>query len=406
MNRRLFTILFLLFWGATFFPGAVYGQELTFQGQLDSVLIVGKVGQEPAIDSVSELQGQFDWGTMDYQLSLDASLFLGTANLNPLSGDTGGLGLQLNKLYFQSWFEKGEFKAGKQRIAWGSGYFYNPTDVINPVDPASFEFERKSTPCLYGNYFLDRGTLEAVLVADFQPVGPATDSQADAYAQILNPDWTGIVEMPAGWQEEWEAAIRYSTMIGDFDTAFLYYHGREDFPVNAVNLTTGQVAFSYPQKDTLGLSFSGTIQPGTEESIGVWGEMTYSWLPSAEHYSQFIMGADYTFDNGLHLLAEYYYDGSYRIFFGNAGEDFCYHFLCVEADQYITDLLQLSVEAISPLDLKGQVLSLQGNYSLSDNLEINAGLVKLISPQETVFDPAFGFSPFTDRIYAGIKYYF
>jgi len=58
------------------------------------------------------------------------------------------------------------------------------------------------------------------------------------------------------------------------------------------------------------------------------------------------------------------------------------------------------------LDLKGQVLSLQGNYSLSDNLEINAGLVKLISPQETVFDPAFGFSAFTDRIYAGIKYYF
>jgi len=64
------------------------------------------------------------------------------------------------------------------------------------------------------------------------------------------------------------------------------------------------------------------------------------------------------------------------------------------------------VEAISPLDLKGQVLSLQGNYSLSDNLEINAGLVKLINPQETAFDPELGFSAFTDRIYAGVNYYF
>jgi len=406
MNRGLFVILFLLFCWAVFSSGSVYSQDFTFQGQMNSVLTYSKVGQEPAIDSVSELQGHLDWGTMDYQLYLDASLFLDTANLNPLLSDFSGLGVQVNKLYFQSWFDKGELKAGKQRIAWGSGYFYNPTDLINPVNLYSSELKRRNIFCLYGNYYLSQGTLEGVLVADFQPVGPATDQQANAYAQELNPEWSGIVELPAGWQEELEWAVRYSTMIADFDASVLYYHGREDYPINAVNLSTGQVVFSYPRKNTLGLSFSGAIQPGTNESIGLWSEATYNWWKSADHYGQFIVGADYTFENGLHLLAEYYYDGSYQVFSGEGGEDLDCHFFCVAADQYITDLFQISGEAVSTLDLSGQVLSLQGNYAVSNNLEINFGLVKLVQPEGTVFDPASGFSPFRDQIYAGLKYYF
>src|SRR6056297_3108485 len=149
MNRKHLLSIFLLFCLMIFILGFANGQDLSYQGQLDTVLILGKIDKKPVIDSISELQGQLDWGTMDYQFYLDASVFMGTSNLNPLLGNFSGLGVQLNKLYFQSWLEKGELKVGKQRIAWGSGYFYNPTDLINPFDLYSSELKRRNTACLY-----------------------------------------------------------------------------------------------------------------------------------------------------------------------------------------------------------------------------------------------------------------
>ena len=225
---------------------SIYGQNLSFQGNVNSHLVYGKIDQQPVIDIMGELKVKVDWGTMDYQLYLDISALAGKVDLNPFVPHFSGAGLQLNQLYWQAWLDQGELKAGKQRIAWGSGYFYNPTDLINPIDLYASELKRENTTCFYGSYFLDQGTLEGVLMADFQPVGPSSNQEADLYAKMLNPEYTGIVEMPVGWQEEWEAAIRYSAMVGDFDTSFIYYHGREDIPINAINLTTGQVVFSYP----------------------------------------------------------------------------------------------------------------------------------------------------------------
>lgn len=47
--------------------------------------------------------------------------------------------------------ERGVLRAGRQRIAWGTGKIWNPTDVLNPYQPTSVERdERRGVDALYG----------------------------------------------------------------------------------------------------------------------------------------------------------------------------------------------------------------------------------------------------------------
>lgn len=60
---------------------------------------------------------------------------------------TGTLSIWRHKLY-RGWlgFESERFtlKAGRQRIAWGTGKIWNPTDTLNPVNPTSVEREERA----------------------------------------------------------------------------------------------------------------------------------------------------------------------------------------------------------------------------------------------------------------------
>src|SRR5207253_1761816 len=44
---------------------------------------------------------------------------------------------------------------GRQRVAWGTGKFWNPTDVLNPYQPTSVERdERRGVDAAYAKYSL------------------------------------------------------------------------------------------------------------------------------------------------------------------------------------------------------------------------------------------------------------
>ncbi|MBI5203148.1 MAG: hypothetical protein HY925_16275, partial [Elusimicrobia bacterium] len=89
---------------------------------------------------------------------------------------TGGSYLYRHRLY-RAWAaveaEDWTARFGRQRIAWGSGKIWNPTDVLNPFDPTSIERdERRGVDAVYARRGL--GTL----------------GQAEA-AWALSDDWTG-----------------------------------------------------------------------------------------------------------------------------------------------------------------------------------------------------------------------
>lgn len=45
----------------------------------------------------------------------------------------------IDRLYFRQALGKADFTIGRQRISWGAGRVWNPTDLFNPINPASFD---------------------------------------------------------------------------------------------------------------------------------------------------------------------------------------------------------------------------------------------------------------------------
>lgn len=66
------------------------------------------------------------------------------------TGTTNGYGVGAYRAWLGWENEQNAVRAGRQRIAWGSGKLWNPTDVLNPYDPTTVEpTERRGVDALY-----------------------------------------------------------------------------------------------------------------------------------------------------------------------------------------------------------------------------------------------------------------
>jgi hypothetical protein len=67
------------------------------------------------------------------------------------TGTTNGYGIGAYRAWIGVQDERGALRAGRQRIAWGTGKIWNPTDVLNPYSPTAIERdERRGVDALYG----------------------------------------------------------------------------------------------------------------------------------------------------------------------------------------------------------------------------------------------------------------
>ncbi|MBI3563593.1 MAG: hypothetical protein HY079_00185, partial [Elusimicrobia bacterium] len=66
------------------------------------------------------------------------------------TGATNGFGIGAYRAWVGVEDERGALRAGRQRVAWGTGKIWNPTDVLNPYSPTSIERdERRGVDALY-----------------------------------------------------------------------------------------------------------------------------------------------------------------------------------------------------------------------------------------------------------------
>lgn len=66
------------------------------------------------------------------------------------TGTTNGYGIGAYRAWIGLAGESGVVRAGRQRIAWGTGKIWNPTDVLNPYQPTAVERdERRGVDALY-----------------------------------------------------------------------------------------------------------------------------------------------------------------------------------------------------------------------------------------------------------------
>lgn len=57
---------------------------------------------------------------------------------SPVSENNFLLNHYIDRLYFRTDFDWGNISVGRQRISWGTGRIWNPTDLFNPINPANF----------------------------------------------------------------------------------------------------------------------------------------------------------------------------------------------------------------------------------------------------------------------------
>jgi len=162
-------------------------------------------------------------------------------------------------------------RAGKQQLSWGPGYSYNPTDLFHRktlVDPT---YEKEGVTALRADYRWGIGGQISLIGA------PRSDLSRSGYA------------LRAG---------THVSQIG-YDVAVTAHDVNDSTALDPATL-----APLTQRRRALGLDFVGELF-----SLGVWLEGNYNWMELEEDFLRFVLGTDYTFNDGTYVMLEALYNG-------------------------------------------------------------------------------------------------
>ena len=216
-----------------------------------------------------------------------------------------------------------DLKIGKQRITWGTGDQFNPTDNLNPDDfhdPLAFG-NKYTVPAFKADYYLGPLTVTGVYIPLFYPAllprtdirpifekqfeelsdefdidtgDPTLDVIFDAFLiPALQTAELGDVmvrsKLPDRALSNGNGAIKVAATAGPVDFSLSYAYVRDDFGVpKTINMKVDpfsagtliiidkvdlEVEQEYPRTQVIGADFAMTV-PFLD--IGVWGEGAYN----------------------------------------------------------------------------------------------------------------------------------
>lgn len=222
-----------------------------------------------------------------------------------------------------------DLRIGRQRIAWGSGRFWSPLDILNPTSPIQLERE-------------ERPGVDAVLVEYI--LGEVSRLSAVYAPQRASADGSAAV----------------------------YWHG------NRTGVDFSVVAGKFRGDRLIGADIATQVG-----SAGIRGELTYTLPAGAKNYRRALIGADYAFANTLTVSAELYYNGAGasdpRVYdfaalmtgrIQNVGQ----RYLGVFASYEITPLLKSNNYLVVNLHDGSRYLAPSLTYSVRTNIDWTIGL--------------------------------
>ncbi len=309
-----------------------------------------------------------------------------------------------------------DLRIGRQIIVWGTADALNPTSNLSPNDLEDiFKFgEKLGINAVNATYYVgDNITLNGIYVPVFVPATLPFGNFANAFSapMELPPGMTirtvsDIILLPESKiSESSQVGLRASTNLLGYDMSLSYFKGRDDLPIIS-NVTIvpvdmiGTVDIStkliFPEVQVIGGDFAGSIG-----SVGIWGEgalfvpekvMMTTIAPSPttgqmetipsialddEPYFKFVLGADYTFENGFYFNGQYLHG-----FLHERGKDELNDYFTFSLEKtLLNDKLKLvpfagAVAINDRDDMKnnyGLVYAPELSYYPSDNIELNIG---------------------------------
>lgn len=232
---------------------------------------------------------------------------------------------RIHRAWLQFVRDKWELKLGRQRIAWGSGRVWNPSDRFNPIKPTALEPEEKLG-------------VDAILATrSLSQFGTAT-----------------LVVAPANRRRavSGKYALRIRDTVGETDYAF--------------------ALAKIGQERLIAADVTGNWRGGAYRI-----EAVYARPSQAKAYVQLSTGYDYTLSNryfprGLYLLAEYFYNqaagslskASDRL------DTLSPHLLALALGYDLTPLVRFDALALMDVAKWGVYWSPKITWSVQENLDL------------------------------------
>jgi hypothetical protein len=235
--------------------------------QSDTFLNLSRLRLRTEVTAGAQLEGEI-WldtelllgsyiGTLDYELSrlIESPAYF---DLEWTVSDGSSHVLQQRLFRVNATLYAGRYRlvAGRQRVGWGSGFVWTPTDLLNPISPASIErSEEGGVDALYG-------------VATLGPL-----SQAE------------IVWAPGRDYDGTSVAGRIASNWREFDVSIMGGYYRRDV--------------------VLGGDFAGYVQDS-----GLRGEWTFTARDTSDNFFRLVLNADHNFPGGYYTFVELYHNGA------------------------------------------------------------------------------------------------
>lgn len=222
-----------------------------------------------------------------------------------------------------------DVRLGRQRIAWGSGRFWSPLDVLNPVAPTALERE-------------ERTGVDALLV----------EHKLSAVSRI------SAVYAP---QRE---------------------HGNDDFALQWHG-NKGGVDFSVLAMRAMGARVLGAELAGQLGGAALRAEASRTASGSGPAATRMVVGVDYAFENTLALTAELYFNGAgargrqdydFTSLLSGRIQSVARHYAGVHAGYDITPLLKLNAHLLANLDDGSRFFAPGLTYAWKTNLDLTLGM--------------------------------
>ncbi|NOX36263.1 MAG: hypothetical protein GXO78_01880 [Calditrichaeota bacterium] len=176
---------------------------------------------------------------------------------NPVQENRFSIIHYIDRLYLVQDFSFGRVTVGRQRIAWGTGRIWNPTDLFNPINPASFDkIEKDGADAVTFKWYLGNFT-DLTLVYNYR----GSDS----------PD---------------NVALRFRTNFHTLDLSLM--------------------AGWFDRRIVVGGDFAGNLLEAGIRGEGILSISENGWNDS---FVRYILGIDYQFTARLYALLEYQYNG-------------------------------------------------------------------------------------------------
>lgn len=221
-----------------------------------------------------------------------------------------------------------DVRIGRQRIAWGSGRFWNPTDLFNPYNPTQLERD-------------ERIGVDAVLV----------EKNLDALSRL------SLAYAPQR-DAAHSRALRYRT--------------------NLVNTDLGVMAGEFRGDRVVGVEFAGRL---SEASL--YGEAAYTHPNTGPAFTRAVFGSEYAFVNTLTVGFELYWNGAgtadearYDIarLYAGAIQNVARRYVGGHLKYEITPLLRSDNYVIVNLDDGSRFVAPGLVYSLATNWDVSVGV--------------------------------